>query len=140
MTPSPIESEAITLDEAWFDYNGHLTDWAYVRVLSDLNEAVIDRLDLGAQYLARTGHSIYTVETRIRYLAEVRDTQRLHARTRITDITGKTLHLITDLVGDDDVVAASAESTYVHVDHSTGRSAAFDVITAARIAATAGSD
>jgi acyl-CoA thioesterase FadM len=140
MTPSPIEGEPITLDKAWFDYNGHLTDWAYVRVLSDLNEAVIDRLDLGAQYLARTGHSIYTVDTHIRYLAEVRDAQQLRARTRITDVTGKTLRLVTDLVRDDDVIAASAESTYVHVDHSTGRAAAFDQITAARIAAIAGSD
>ena len=134
MTPSPIESEPMTLDEAWFDYNGHLTDWAYVRVLSALNENVIDRLDLGAQYLARTGHSIYTVETRIRYLAEVRNTQHLRARTRITDISGKSLRLITDLVRDDGTVAASAESTYLHVDHATGRTSPFDEATTARLA------
>ena len=134
MTTTPIDSEPITLDEAWFDYNGHLTDWAYVRVLSDLNETVIDRLDLGAQYLARTGHSIYTVETRIRYLAEVRNTQHLRARTRITDISGKSLRLITDLVRDDGTVAASAESTYLHVDHATGRTSPFDEATTARLA------
>ena len=134
MTTTPIDSEPITLDEAWFDYNGHLTDWAYVRVLSALNENVIDRLDLGAQYLARTGHSIYTVETRIRYLAEVRNTQHLRARTRITDISGKSLRLITDLVRDDGTVAASAESTYLHVDHATGRTSPFDEATTARLA------
>lgn len=135
MSANPIEGQPVTLDDAWFDYNNHLTDWAYGRVLSDVNETVLDRLDLGAAYLARTAHSLFTVDTRIRYLAEVRHGDHLRGRTSLSDVSGKTLRLVTDLVRDDGTVAASAESTYLHVDHATGRTSPFDETTAVRLAA-----
>ena len=135
MTGDAMEGQPITLDDAWFDYNNHLADWAYGRVLSDVNETVLDRLDLGAAYLARTAHSLFTVDTRIRYLAEVRHSEHLRGRTTIADVGVKTLRLETDLVRDDGTVAASAESTYLHVDHATGRTSPFDESTAERLAA-----
>ena len=134
MSALPIEGQPVTLDDAWFDYNNHLTDWAYGRVLSQVNETVLDQLDLGADYLARTGHSLFTVDTRIRYLAEVRHSEHLRGRTTIADAGVKTLRLETDLVRDDGTVAASAESTYLHVDHATGRTSPFDETITARLA------
>ena len=130
---------AALLDE-WFDYNGHLTDWAYARVLSDANERVLAWLDLSADYLRRTGCSLFTVEVTLTYVAEVGAGDHLASRSRVTEASARSLLLATDLVRDDGAVAASARSRYVHVARATGRSTPFDEATAGHLSALAWAD
>lgn len=139
MTPvvddAGLEGPPADLLDEWFDYNGHLTDWAYARVLSEANERVLERLDLSADYLQRSGCSLFTVEVTLAYAAEVVAGDHLRARSRVADVSTRSLLLVTELVRDDDVVAAETRSRYVHVARSTGRPAPFDDVTAARLSA-----
>jgi acyl-CoA thioester hydrolase len=109
----------------WLDYNGHLTDWAYSVVCSQANEALIDALDLGASYRERTGCALYTVEARLRFLAEVRPDTRLRAVSVVIDADAKRLRLRTTLLDDAGTEVLTGEYLYLHVDGRTGRVAPF---------------
>src|SRR5262245_12862774 len=79
--PAPFEQyEAVVRDE-WLDYNGHMDDSSYAIVLSDANEVLFEALDLSAGYRETSGAAYYTVDTRIRFLAECSAGQTLTAKT-----------------------------------------------------------
>ena len=109
----------------WLDYNGHMHDASYAEVLSDANELLFDDLDLGEVYRAASGKAYYTVETHIRFLAECTQGQTLTASTLLVSADAKRIHLHTE-VSNDEGLAATGESFYVHVDPSIGRAAELD--------------
>jgi acyl-CoA thioesterase FadM len=117
----PLTSFTTDVRPEWVDYNGHLTDWAYSVVCSQANEAMLDALDLGAAYRARTGCAMYTVESHLRYLAEVAADAHLRAVTVVVEADAKRLRLGTSLVDDAGTEVLSAEHLYLHVDGATGR-------------------
>jgi acyl-CoA thioester hydrolase len=100
----------------WLDYNGHMNDAAYALALTAANEAFLDYAEIGADYRAKTGCTMYTVEAHIYYLAEVRATDRLTARTVIAELAAKKLRLITTLLRTDGQKAARGEFLYLHYD------------------------
>ena len=107
----------------WVDYNGHLTDWAYAVLCSMANEEVLDALDLGAAYRARTGCAMYTVEAHLRYVAEVAPDATVRATSRY-EADSKRLRVLTTLLswsGDPAVAVMTAEHVYLHVDTAAGR-------------------
>ena len=59
------------VQDAWIDYNGHLSEAYYVLVLGHATDAVMDAIGLGPEYRAANDASLYTVEAHIRYLDEV---------------------------------------------------------------------
>ena len=109
----------------WLDYNGHMHDASYAEVLSDANELLFDGLDLGEDYRAASGKAYYTVETHIRFLAECTQGQTLTASTLLVSADAKRIHLHTE-VSNDEGLAATGESFYVHVDPSIGRAVELD--------------
>lgn len=124
----------VTVDPAWIDYNNHLNDMAYAQVVGLVNERVLDALDLGEAYRARTGCSCYTVDLHVRYLAEVGASDRLRAEIRLGECGPKKLVLCTTLLrgGDDTdpaVIAAEAVVTYLNVDTVADRTREFDPAT-----------
>ena len=112
---------ATTVRDEWVDYNGHLTDWAYAVVCSEANEAFLDELGLSASYRERTGCTTYTVETHLRFLAEVPRGARLRAVSRLVEADAKRLRVLTSLRDESDREVLDAESLYVHVDQRAGR-------------------
>jgi acyl-CoA thioesterase FadM len=100
----------------WLDYNGHMNDAAYALVLTAANEAFLDYAEIGAGYRAKTGCTMYTVEAHIYYLAEVRATDHLTARTVIAELATKRLRLITTFLRTDGQKAARSEFLYLHYD------------------------
>src|SRR5262252_1532465 len=68
----PFARYTTEIRHEWIDYNGHLNDAGYAVVLSEANEVLLACLDLSADYRARTGRAMYTVECHIRYLNECR--------------------------------------------------------------------
>ena len=110
-----------TVRDDWVDYNGHLTDWAYAVVCSEANEAFLDALGLSASYRERTGCTTYTVETHLRFLAEVPRGARVRAESRLVEVDAKRLRIRTSLLDDSGRQVLDAESRYVHVDQSAGR-------------------
>jgi acyl-CoA thioesterase FadM len=83
---------------------------------------VLESLGLSADYRVSHQASMFTVEMHIRYLAEVAGGQILTASTTLVDADRKRLRLHSELFADD-VLAATGECLYVHVDTRAGRSA-----------------
>jgi acyl-CoA thioesterase FadM len=104
----------------WIDFNGHLHDASYATVFADAHELVFEHLGLSADY--RTSHdaAMFTVETHIRFLAECSAGQTLTATTTLVDADAKRVRLHSELDADD-LLAATGESLYLHVDTATGR-------------------
>lgn len=106
------------------DYNGHMNDAAYAKVLTDANEMFLDALGLSADYRARTGCSMYTVEITLKFLHEVGRDDLVRAESRVSSHDAKRLRLSTTLlVGETPV--ARGESLYLHVDTGAGKVSAF---------------
>jgi acyl-CoA thioester hydrolase len=79
------------VQDAWIDYNGHLSEAYYVLVLGHATDAVMDAVGLGPEYRSANNASLYTVEAHIRYLEEVPADSDLEVRSSIIGVTGKLL-------------------------------------------------
>lgn len=102
------------------DYNGHMNDSAYAKVLTDANEQFLDALGLSATYREQTGCALYTVEIGLKFLHEVGPDDVVRAESRVASYDTKRLRLATTLlVGDTPV--ATGDSLYLHVDAGVGR-------------------
>ncbi len=60
------------LQEAWLDHYGHLNEAYYLVPFSNATWAMQDHFGIGTDYFDATGCAIYTVETHLRYLSDVR--------------------------------------------------------------------
>jgi acyl-CoA thioester hydrolase len=79
------------VQEAWIDYNGHLSEPYYVLVLGHATDAVMDAVGLGPTYRDANDASLYTVEAHVRYLDEVSAGADLEVRSEVIGATGKLL-------------------------------------------------
>ncbi|MGH3347615.1 MAG: thioesterase family protein [Nocardioides sp.] len=79
------------VQDAWIDYNGHLSEAYYVLVLGHATDAVMDAVGLGPEYRSANDASLYTVEAHVRYLAEVPAGSDLEVRSSIIGVTAKLL-------------------------------------------------
>jgi acyl-CoA thioester hydrolase len=79
------------VQDAWIDYNGHLSEAYYVLALGHATDAVMDTIGLGPQYRSANDASLYTVEAHVRYLEEVPAESLLEVRSSIIGVTAKLL-------------------------------------------------
>ena len=117
------------VQDAWIDYNGHLSEAYYVLVLGHATDAVMDAIGLGQEYRSANDASLYTVEAHIRYLEEVSAGSDLEVRSSIIGVTGKLLWIWHELWADGRL-RATEEILGVHVQG--GASAPFPAEVAAR--------
>jgi acyl-CoA thioester hydrolase len=119
------------VQDAWIDYNGHLSEAYYVLVLGHATDAVMEAVGLGPDYRSAHDASLYTVEAHVRYLDEVSAGSDLEVRSSIIGVTPKLLWIWHELWADGRL-RATEEVLGVHV--RDGSSAAFpdDVATRAR--------
>ena len=80
-----------SVQAAWIDYNGHLSEAYYVLVFGHATDAVMDAVGLGPDYRSAHDASLYTVEAHVRYLAEVPGGSDLEVRSSVIGVTGKLL-------------------------------------------------
>ncbi|MGZ4655219.1 thioesterase family protein [Oryzihumus sp.] len=123
----------------WVDYNAHMADWAYGVVCAEANEAFLEHLGVSAAYRERTGCSTYTVESHLRYLAEVGPDAELRAESVLVDADAKRLRVRTSVFDGDGTQVLTGEYLFLHVDASLGKVVPFPpdraaVIEAARAA------
>jgi acyl-CoA thioester hydrolase len=128
-TPGPIVWRE-PVQNAWIDYNGHLSEAYYVLVLGHATDAVMDAVGLDPVYRKENNASLYTVEAHVRYLDEISAGSDLEVRSSVIGATDKLLWIWHELWADGRL-RATEEILGVHV--AGGTSAPFPDDVAARV-------
>ena len=122
--PAPLRLYEATVGPQWVDYNGHMSEWCYLLVMGDSSDSFFRYVGIDDAYRA-AGHSLYTVETHIRNLAEVSEGARLALTLQVLGSDTKRVHILHEVlaVGPDraDQVIATGEQMLLHVDALAGR-------------------
>ena len=103
------------VQDAWIDYNGHLSEPYYVLVFGHATDAVMDSVGLGPAYREAHDASLYTVEAHVRYLDEVAARSDLEVRSSVIGATGKLLWIWHELWAAG-TLRATEEILGLHVD------------------------
>ena len=135
---APFRSEAMDIAPEWIDYNCHL-NMAYYLVLFDRGvDQLWEKIGLGPRYRAERGFTTYTAEAHIRYLREVRPSDRVIVTLQIVDHDEKRLHLWQEMHhADEGWCAATCETLALHVDQSGPKVAPMPEDIRTRVAAVA---
>ena len=104
------------ISKDWIDYNGHVRDAYYGVVLSLATDALMDHhLGLDPAYRERTSCTLYSLESHIHWLREVKFGATIEVDAHVLGYDSKRLHLGTDLrVAGQASVAAAAEYMLLH--------------------------
>ena len=120
----------------WLDYNGHLNEAYYLLVFSHATDLLLDLIGMGDADRRRERVSVFTLETHLRYLREVRGGETVEVEVRVLDLDAKRAHLFCAMRRAGEVeTAATAEMLWLHVDTLTRRGAPFRAEVWARLEA-----
>ena len=123
--PAPLALHACTVKPEWTDYNGHMTESAYLLVFGDSSDAFFRFVGIDEAYRA-SGLSLYTIDTRIRNLAELGVGDSLRLTLQLVDLDAKRLHIFHRMThGGTGAEVAVAEQVLAHVDMRARRTAPF---------------
>jgi carnitine 3-dehydrogenase len=118
-TPDPARPLALhdaVVRPEWVDYNGHMTEGRYAEVLGYVNDAFLRHVGLDSAYL-ESGHTFFTAESHIRYLAEAKAGEALTTTTQVLAVDEKRVHLFhTVLDRQSGTLVATGEHVMLHVD------------------------
>jgi len=120
MTVLKLHSEPV--QSAWLDHYGHLNEAYYLVAFSNATWPVQEHFGIGKDYFDRTGGALYTVETHLRYLNEVRAPATLNIESMIFGVDAKRLWLA-HVMKVNDLECATFECVLLHVDTKAGRTA-----------------
>lgn len=106
----------VIVDDKWIDYNGHMTEWQYYKVLADAGENFLRAMGFTEEYRLQ-GYSFFSVEGHQRNLKECRAGTPLHVFTEMIGYDDLRLHIYQYVVDRiHDIVVATGEHMMVHVD------------------------
>ena len=115
MTVFQLHSEPVR--DEWLDHYGHLNEAYYLVPFSNATWALQEKFAIGQKYFDRTGGALYTVESHIRYLKDVRAPALMEVRTMILGVDAKRIHLFHTMYKKDAGEAlATTEVLVIHVD------------------------
>ncbi len=122
MTILKLHSESV--QDQWLDLYGHLNEAYYLVPFSNASWKMQDHFGVsGGEYFDQTGCAMYTVETHLRYLSEVKKGSDMEIETMILGSDPKKLWFAHQMVVDGNV-CATAEFMFLHYDTRAGRTAA----------------
>jgi len=134
---APLALYRTPVEPNWVDYNGHMTEAAYLTAAGWASDALFRYIGDDEAYRA-AGHSFYTVETHIHYLCEVDVHEPIAFTTQLLGVDAKRVHLVHTMHhGDTGALLCTAEQMLVHVDMNAGRSVPILPHVAAALAAIA---
>lgn len=108
----------------WIDYNGHLRDGYYVVVCSDATDNLMDHFGIDQDYRDRTQRTAYTLELKIRFLAELGDDEPFFITAQMLGSDSKRYHVYLRMFRTESgELAATHESIMLHVDQNAGPAA-----------------
>ncbi len=138
--PAPLALHRTEVRPAWVDYNGHMTEWAYLLVMGDGSDAFFRYIGIDEAYRA-SGRSLYTVETHIRNLREAALGDELSLTLRVLGVDAKRVHVAhevrlaaADTDTDDDALIATGEQLLLHVDTTVARTSPLPEVLHQRLA------
>jgi acyl-CoA thioester hydrolase len=130
-----------TVKPEWVDYNGHMSEPWYVFVFGETSDAFYDLIGLGDAARRATHSSVYTVESHIWFLRELKVREAFLVGTRVISHDAKRVLLYHELArAGDGTVAAASEILALHVDTNGPRVVPFSAAVKERIAALAAED
>ncbi|MFN0114888.1 MAG: carnitine 3-dehydrogenase [Paracoccaceae bacterium] len=134
MAPFETLRRAVPLD--WTDYNGHMNEANFLTAFADATDRFMELVGMDGDYVA-AGSSLFTAETHIRHLGEVKAGDVIGITTRLLAAEGRKVHLWHEMrVGGDPV--ATGEHLLVHTDLATRRATPPGPAVAERLAKIAG--
>lgn len=131
MIEAPLQLYQDVVRPQWIDYNRHMTEGYYAVVFGNASDAFIDYARMDAAYRARTNGTIYTVETHLCFLREVKEATPLHFTTQLLGYDAKRMHVFHQMWAvpedndDSNYLAATFETMMLHVDQNSGRVSPF---------------
>ncbi len=118
---APLRLYACPVEAEWVDYNGHMTESAYLLAAGWASDALFRYAGIDDDYRA-AGHAFYTAETMMRFRREVHADHLLAFDTYVTGVGEKKL-AFTHVMLESGEIVATVEQVLVHVDTGSGRSA-----------------
>ncbi|HLF88079.1 MAG TPA: 3-hydroxyacyl-CoA dehydrogenase NAD-binding domain-containing protein [Anaerolineales bacterium] len=119
---APLDLYHCTVDPEWIDYNGHMTEAAYLTAFGWASDAIFHYIGIDDSYRA-SGNSYYTVETHLNYYRECSTGDPLRFTTQILDIDDKRLHLFHHMYhATSGELLCTTEQMLLHVDMHASRS------------------
>lgn len=120
-----METLSTRVCKEWTDYNGHLRDANFLLLFSLGTDALMDHLGLDEAGRAQTGHTLFTLEVHLNYLAEVKEGEQVRVHTSLLAYDHKRLHIYHTLQRGQTDVAVS-EQMLMNVSTESGRSVNFE--------------
>jgi len=120
--PIPLRLYSTPVEPDWVDYNGHMTESAFLLAAGWASDALFRYVGIDDRY-RQNGHSFYTVETHINFKSEAKVDEPLDIATMVLGVDEKRLHFV-HFIGNPDSgeIACTVEQMLVHVDMGEGRS------------------
>ena len=87
MTTLKLHNEP--LQDAWLDAYGHLNEAYYLVPFTNTTWKFQDHFDIGVDYFDETGCALYTVETHLRYVNEVRSPANIEVESIVLSSDAK---------------------------------------------------
>ncbi|MDE0121225.1 MAG: 3-hydroxyacyl-CoA dehydrogenase NAD-binding domain-containing protein [bacterium] len=116
---APLELYHTQVEPDWVDYNGHMTESAYLTAFGWASDALFRFVGIDEDYRAG-GHSFYTVETHIHYRREASVHQELFFTTQVLGVDERRLHIFHAMHDKDGRRLSSTEQMLLHVDTEAG--------------------
>jgi acyl-CoA thioesterase FadM len=134
-----LELHSEPVRDAWLDAYGHLNEAYYLVPFSNASWALQEYFDIGVAYFERCGAALYTVESHVRYLKEVRAPALMEVGSMVLASDPKRIH-IAHVLRVEGVVRATFECLGLHYDTRAGRSTALPEAVQAALAAARTAD
>jgi acyl-CoA thioester hydrolase len=113
-----------TVRDEWIDFNGHMTNAAYVAAFDIASVAWLNHIGIDPDYRARERCSTFALELHTVFHRELPARAAFVVETRLLDYDAKRLHLFHQIRStDEDFLAASLEVVTMHVNLDLRRSA-----------------
>ncbi|MCC0028712.1 MAG: thioesterase family protein [Brucellaceae bacterium] len=128
-TDRPQAHALLTLEASipadWIDYNGHMTEWQYYKLMADSGESFLRIIGFSEEYRLQ-GFSFFSVEGHQRNLRECRVGTPLKVYTEVLGFDDIRLHLYSYVIDTvRDIVVCTGEHMMLHVDTNRRKATPF---------------
>ncbi|UZJ80014.1 thioesterase family protein [Fictibacillus sp. KU28468] len=119
----PLLKEKV--QKEWVDYNAHMNDAAYALVFSRAVDRLMEDIGLNETFREDEKYSIYTLETHLCYLAEVREREPIDVFVQWLDYDSKRLHVFFEMKDQKGKRLATSEQMLMGMNMESRRPAPF---------------